>query len=304
MEFLTNKEEVQSASCSEEKMTTMDKKELSASNKNSPPFSENKCAICLGPFENMSYTNSCSHKFCFTCIIEWSKVRHSCPLCKARFKSVIHTIRSKDDYDTYILPPEQTECSDWSIQLSKQEITLFLEELQRFSKTVCDIPMKQKKTPTFIYSSTIYTFRYLWSRSRGHATSEFRHNIYFHNLYVDPDSTVDGSGRIKECNPVWYRNNQAQTHHLVPWLSRELTAIMEHQTNLIPRVIELVIELIQLFGIKSKEFHEEMSGHTSDKTKHFQHEFYHFARSTYGIVEYDVRACYNENLVISSVLTI
>ena len=131
----------------------------------------------------------------------------------------------------------------------------------------------------------------------------FRHNIYFHNLYVDPDSTVDRSGRIKECNPVWYRNNQAQTHHLVPWLSRQLTAIMEFQTHLIPKVIDLIIEMIQLFGIKSKEFHEQMSRHTGDKTKHFQHEFYHFARSTYSIMEYDVRVRYNETSKIPSVLT-
>ena len=34
------------------------------------------CAICLGQIENMSYTDSCLHKFCFTCLLEWSKVRH------------------------------------------------------------------------------------------------------------------------------------------------------------------------------------------------------------------------------------
>ena len=33
------------------------------------------CAICLGQIENMSYTDSCLHKFCFTCLLEWSKVR-------------------------------------------------------------------------------------------------------------------------------------------------------------------------------------------------------------------------------------
>ena len=32
------------------------------------------CSICLGQIENMSYTDSCFHKFCFTCLLEWSKV--------------------------------------------------------------------------------------------------------------------------------------------------------------------------------------------------------------------------------------
>jgi E3 ubiquitin-protein ligase Topors len=36
---------------------------------------EPNCAICLGDLENMSYTDSCFHKFCFTCLVEWSKVR-------------------------------------------------------------------------------------------------------------------------------------------------------------------------------------------------------------------------------------
>ena len=42
------------------------------------------CAICLGQIENMAYTDSCFHKFCFTCLLEWSKVSssisHSCIL--------------------------------------------------------------------------------------------------------------------------------------------------------------------------------------------------------------------------------
>lgn len=32
------------------------------------------CSICLGQIENMAYTDSCFHKFCFTCLLEWSKV--------------------------------------------------------------------------------------------------------------------------------------------------------------------------------------------------------------------------------------
>lgn len=40
-----------------------------------PRSPEPSCAICLGQIENMSYTDSCFHKFCFTCLLEWSKVR-------------------------------------------------------------------------------------------------------------------------------------------------------------------------------------------------------------------------------------
>jgi hypothetical protein len=48
------------------------------------------CAICLeeagskGP-HGTGELNGCSHTFCYSCILEWSKVTNSCPLCKQKF---------------------------------------------------------------------------------------------------------------------------------------------------------------------------------------------------------------------------
>ncbi|KAF3454448.1 hypothetical protein FNV43_RR04895 [Rhamnella rubrinervis] len=60
----------------------------------------NPCPICLGPIVQDSYLDKCLHKFCYNCIIHWTKVvtsKHSyklssvkCPLCKAENFSVIH----------------------------------------------------------------------------------------------------------------------------------------------------------------------------------------------------------------------
>lgn len=70
-----------------------------------PSSPDEKCAICLGPLENMSYTNACAHKYCFVCLLEWSKVKAECPLCKVKFKSIIHNIKGDDEYESYTLPP-------------------------------------------------------------------------------------------------------------------------------------------------------------------------------------------------------
>lgn len=32
------------------------------------------CAICLGRCVNKCFTDNCMHKFCFSCLMEWSKV--------------------------------------------------------------------------------------------------------------------------------------------------------------------------------------------------------------------------------------
>ena len=69
-----------------------------------PPSSPTKCAICLGDLVNSCYTNSCMHQFCFACLLQWSKVKPECPLCKSLFQSIFHNIRNNDDYDEYSVP--------------------------------------------------------------------------------------------------------------------------------------------------------------------------------------------------------
>lgn len=69
-----------------------------ANNAASPPPN---CSICLGKLINTSFTDSCLHQFCFTCLLQWSKIKTECPLCKQNFKSIIHNVRSEGDYDQY-----------------------------------------------------------------------------------------------------------------------------------------------------------------------------------------------------------
>ncbi|KAG6679193.1 hypothetical protein I3842_14G118500 [Carya illinoinensis] len=55
----------------------------------------NLCPICLGPIFQDSYLDKCFHKFCYTCIVQWTKVvagklsrplpSVKCPLCKVQF---------------------------------------------------------------------------------------------------------------------------------------------------------------------------------------------------------------------------
>uniref|UniRef100_A0A915KGV6 E3 ubiquitin-protein ligase Topors n=1 Tax=Romanomermis culicivorax TaxID=13658 RepID=A0A915KGV6_ROMCU len=68
-----------------------------------------KCAICLCSPENRSYTDSCFHEFCFVCLLEWSKVKTECPLCKLKFKNIIHNIRSMSDFDEFEVKEPQRQ---------------------------------------------------------------------------------------------------------------------------------------------------------------------------------------------------
>ena len=82
---------------SEELVASPDNSERNSNLASPPP----NCSICLGKLINTSFTDSCLHQFCFTCLLQWSKIKTECPLCKQTFKSIIHNVRSEEDYDQY-----------------------------------------------------------------------------------------------------------------------------------------------------------------------------------------------------------
>ncbi|XP_059932567.1 LOW QUALITY PROTEIN: E3 ubiquitin-protein ligase Topors-like [Gadus macrocephalus] len=73
---------------------------------------DSKCPICLDRFNNLAYLDRCLHRFCFPCIQEWSHNKAECPLCKQAFTSILHSVRSHDDFKEYTLrPPPPTNAS-------------------------------------------------------------------------------------------------------------------------------------------------------------------------------------------------
>ena len=80
---------------------------------------------------------------------------------------------------------------------------------------------------------------------------------------------------------------------------------MEAQPHQVPYVLQLILDLIQRFNIRSPEFHEQIVPYTGTRTNHFQHEFYNYARSTYDMIGYDRHAMYTalqpiETYIVSS----
>ncbi|XP_027366720.1 uncharacterized protein LOC113872992 isoform X1 [Abrus precatorius] len=84
--------------------------------------SNGRCPICLGSLLQISYLDKCLHKFCFNCILRWTKVvaaKHrsapssvKCPLCKTENFSIIFGVEgsciqrhyvNKDLEDSFIL---------------------------------------------------------------------------------------------------------------------------------------------------------------------------------------------------------
>ncbi|XP_048787118.1 E3 ubiquitin-protein ligase Topors [Lagopus muta] len=71
---------------------------------------DSKCPICLDRLDNIVYLDPCWHKFCFSCVQEWSKIKAQCPLCQQPFLSLCHIAHAEDD----ISRPEENEPFSYS----------------------------------------------------------------------------------------------------------------------------------------------------------------------------------------------
>ncbi|KAG2272702.1 hypothetical protein Bca4012_085841 [Brassica carinata] len=100
---------------------------------------KNVCGICLSE-EDMrrlkGTLDCCSHYFCFTCIMEWSKVESRCPLCKQRFRTISKPARSTHGVDlreVVINVPER----DQVYQPSEEELRSYLDPYENIICSEC-----------------------------------------------------------------------------------------------------------------------------------------------------------------------
>ncbi|EFX83133.1 hypothetical protein DAPPUDRAFT_48477 [Daphnia pulex] len=61
------------------------------------------CVICLEIITNKSFANNCLHTFCYECLLNWSKQKAECPLCKGPFTAIIHNVKSDQEYNEHII---------------------------------------------------------------------------------------------------------------------------------------------------------------------------------------------------------
>ena len=77
------------------------------------PSTPDKCAVCLNnkQMDIIARIDSCAHTFCFACILEWSKVRAICPLCKQAFKLITRERYSGEIVEEVRVQPPQSGTS-------------------------------------------------------------------------------------------------------------------------------------------------------------------------------------------------
>ena len=101
------------------------------------------------------------------------------------------------------------------------------------------------------------------SRSRADEAAEFRRKLVY-QLGVRAAPVETSSDRVRLISPGFWANNEAQTHRLVPWLTRELRLLLrflspklsgtERLNERVTAAVQHLLELIKRVEFRSPEF--------------------------------------------------
>ncbi|XP_007567323.1 topoisomerase I binding, arginine/serine-rich a isoform X1 [Poecilia formosa] len=270
---------------------------------------DSKCPICLDVFHNMSYLDRCLHKFCFRCILEWSKNKPECPLCKQPFSSIYHSIKSDEDFQKYELK-QQVENSSFGYFEGvrfryRTTLTGVHQQMRRTSlppdngvmfEASSDLP--QQRRDRYIRRMMMRLAAKRRAASEGRAVNNvreqeminFRRELYRRGVRV---RNVRDGGRSRDTSAEFYRRNPACLHRLVPWLKRELMVLYGAHGSLVNIVQHIIMSRIARYDMEDGAIQEELRPFLQGRTEHFLHEFINFAKSPFNLEAYDQHAVYD-----------
>eukprot|EP00116_Pleurobrachia_bachei_P000488 sb/3460750/ len=286
-----NKEDTDDISILKGDKETADTDEISIL-KESHSSDKDSCSICLGAFTNRSFINECFHAFCYYCILQWSEVAQTCPLCKKSFTKIIHDVTSIRTYkETMVHKSERAVQIPHTVRNSFRPIVRY-RTTQRDGEVEIEPdnnPPNSQPPPTLRREK-----RRLKHRPRDEEEVKFledRLKIYTENQWAKP-LVLETHRRLRRASPTFYVNFEGAKHRLFQFIRCELEVLLNDNADTVYKVIERIWKLLDKYPIKSDAFHRKCKPHLGDKTGHFCHELYMFAISPYDWKSYMRRVQY------------
>nr|CDS20146.1 PHD and RING finger domain containing protein 1 [Echinococcus granulosus] len=90
---------------------------------------DNQCPICCEEIQPpVAIPESCNHQFCVTCLSEWAKVRHECPLDRGPFELMLLSsyiggpiVERRPPPPAFVPPPEEEDTTECEICHSPED---------------------------------------------------------------------------------------------------------------------------------------------------------------------------------------
>ncbi|EDV55161.2 uncharacterized protein Dere_GG21938 [Drosophila erecta] len=281
--------------------------ENGSAERSSPPPN---CAICLSRCRRKCFTDSCMHQFCFKCLCEWSKIKPECPLCKQPFRTIIHNVRTLDDYDRYPVQtssPVPTEHHP-SLRYHIVRRPRYMPLVQNQAVMTNDIEAGiagGAAGEEVLPAAEVAAGRHSYSRfepyrvelmnyyrhdqdaaTSGSLSQLWRRYVYDRKLYALPVSD-SLTGHFREWSARFYRNNPAQMHRLMPWIHRDIMCLLRNAAHSVNTVMTLMNDILPMSNILGPTFRRRLSPFLGGRTSHFIHELFNFARSPFDMIGYD-----------------
>ncbi|XP_041363001.1 E3 ubiquitin-protein ligase Topors-like [Gigantopelta aegis] len=242
-----------------------------------PVDPESNCAICHSNLEDKSVTSTCPHTFCFDCSAKRYKLKAECPLCKQSFQSMIPNIQSYDDYEQNHIESQENEAScDTTIRNSSVAIHQDIFSCQSFG----DIERCPTALPRRLTESQVST-QQNWRRHQSDSR-ELKSSIDKNGTKIKEVAEADYKQR--DITPAFFSANLAATYRLIPWLERELNALV---TNHVQLLVLRITDVIKQHDILSQEFYQYIYPFFGKDTRQFMERFYKFARCPFSKTIYD-----------------
>ncbi|XP_046753836.1 E3 ubiquitin-protein ligase Topors-like [Diprion similis] len=270
------------------------------------------CSICLGKLINKSFTDSCLHQFCFSCLLEWSKIKTECPLCKQTFKSIIHNVRSEGDYDQYHVPRQFVSLSA-SQMAATVDVHFDLVSSMNVPREARGFSYRTTMTPNHRYRNILNPEQVMRNEQVPAVTSlvsraerrlrrtnpiDYRRNVYRFGHWAT--SLPDIFGNFRECSAEYYRRNPNQLNRLIPWLNRELQVLLNNNAPQISYVMRVIMESITRYDLRSSDFRDTVRPYFAMHTEHFVHELLNYAQTSFDVIGYDQYVTYVSNRGLSN----
>ena len=223
-----------------------------------------KCPICLQKFsfKSKSYASTCFHSYCFECLLEWTKIRYSCPLCKQAFDRIIYDVKSTLEYKEHFLAPKTNDTLNYPLEIiaylpPPNYVSDYAHQLANPNERRVNAEPVRSKASWFVNKeASPVEFRMLVYKNGWHVNrAQIQFDIKITNVELEFNDTresnvkgTDGDSptnanececsstslnttlykhvtRFRNADPQWFRDNPATVHRLYNFLSREIHAL-------------------------------------------------------------------------------
>ncbi|KAI9242302.1 MAG: hypothetical protein BYD32DRAFT_255636 [Podila humilis] len=278
---------------------------------------EHHCVICLNPCEDRAVLENCQHEFCFRCILQWSMISHSCPLCVQIFESCLHQIEDDRHFKVHTFDPLPSHSSKKGSSSSSDMVVP-----HGIIRQIYGPPQRRRR---------FETSRLLPEESAAERTIveqqelrlERRREVYRHKLFVKHMGANKISG-FQQITPETFKIFPQLIERLVPWIRRELQAILslslpasstssssrsgqgQHPPQEDPNptssselmtglelIREYITAVLKRYDLQTDQAQDLLRDFLHEHTEHFVHELMAFARSPFSMEAYDQAAQYD-----------